>query len=265
MPQLPVSYHQAFVESNIALSTLSDLAISELFQNMSATIRMPEPPRARVAHACNHCRRLKTKCSGGQPECESCLRKGRVCHWTPLKTSKYRRSRKPYDSWIPYLPPIAPKVSDCPRVATPRPTYPSGPLSWSIQGTVLSLSQSNSMAPTPMPETMVQHAFTGYSPPTQYGWEGRNIHPQWTPSPPSTCPSISRSESSSSETTTPPQTPRTIQDTPTPRSPSLSPVKEASQVTHELDAEALLRELNQRVTPNWPIIDSYEFEAFFAQ
>jgi hypothetical protein len=61
----------------------------------------------RVVHACDECRNKKKKvrsspqhyfrtsdhraqCSGEQPLCLSCKRAGRVCTWTPIKTSKNR-------------------------------------------------------------------------------------------------------------------------------------------------------------------------------
>lgn len=44
----------------------------------------------RVVHACDECRNKKKKCSGEQPLCLSCNKAGRVCTWTPIKTSKNR-------------------------------------------------------------------------------------------------------------------------------------------------------------------------------
>ncbi|KAG1893841.1 uncharacterized protein F5891DRAFT_1064554 [Suillus fuscotomentosus] len=44
----------------------------------------------RVVHACDECRNKKKKCSGEQPLCLSCQKAGRVCTWTPIKTSKTR-------------------------------------------------------------------------------------------------------------------------------------------------------------------------------
>jgi len=54
--------NQTFSDSDLSMSSLSDLAIADLLQNMSAAIGM-KPAHARVAHACDHCRRLKTKVS----------------------------------------------------------------------------------------------------------------------------------------------------------------------------------------------------------
>jgi len=59
MAQPPPDYRQAFADPNAVLNTISDLAIAGLLENISA-IRM-KPPHARVAHACDYCRRLKTK------------------------------------------------------------------------------------------------------------------------------------------------------------------------------------------------------------
>ncbi|OJA18326.1 hypothetical protein AZE42_02809 [Rhizopogon vesiculosus] len=258
MVQLPPHFHQTFSDPDTSLTTFSDLA--GLFENMS-DVRM-KLPHARVAHACDHCRRLKTKCSGQQPECASCQRKGRVCEWTPLKTSKLRRSRKPYDAWIPYQPPIAPKakVLEQSRVATPRPTYPNVMLPWSIGGTILSLAQAASMATAPMVETMVQEAFTDWSVPRQYGYqEGLDIHDQWTSSPPSSCPSSSSRSDSSSCESAPPLTPKT----PTSTSPSFSPTEEP-QMPSDADMEAFFHQLYRCISPMWSSPASNEFEKLFA-
>ncbi|KIK42053.1 hypothetical protein CY34DRAFT_164412 [Suillus luteus UH-Slu-Lm8-n1] len=84
----------------------------------------------RVVHACDECRNKKKKCSGEQPLCLSCKKAGRVCTWTPIKTSKnrpchnygvaklcrpqsYTRERKSMTRQL--------LIGD---IAAPKPTYP---------------------------------------------------------------------------------------------------------------------------------------------
>lgn len=204
------------------------------------------------------------QCSGQQPVCASCKKRGRVCQWTPLKASKCRRSgRKPYDAWIPYHPPIAPKAPERSYVVAPRPAYPSPSvmLPWSIDGTGISLAQAASMTTAPMVETMMQQSFTICSTHTQYGLEGLDIHPQCLPYSLSSL----RSDSSTCESA-PPHTPRTPRETPTSAGPSSSPMEDVPQeIPSNSDIEALFRELYQRVSPKWSSLSSDEFEKLFAQ
>lgn len=100
----------------------------------------------RVVHACDECRNKKKKvsthhhhiwrtsdnraqCSGEQPMCLSCQKAGRVCTWTPIKTSKTRpclnygvaKLRRP-PSYIGERNSIT--ISRELHIAAPKPTYP---------------------------------------------------------------------------------------------------------------------------------------------
>ncbi|KAG2126725.1 hypothetical protein BD769DRAFT_1388047 [Suillus cothurnatus] len=161
----PSSVPSAHVDNNIMEESLSDAR-----NDFTAAIRS-KAPHPRVAHACDYCRRRKTKCSGEQPVCTSCKKRGKVCQWTPLKTTKDRRSRKPYDVDFEYNP--RPRAS-APHIVAPRATYPSvmlpNPMAiWSVEDAV-SASQSSTISNAPTTQTL-----TGWSAPAQYGWQDVDI------------------------------------------------------------------------------------------
>lgn len=82
----------------------------------------------RVVHACDECRNKKKKCSGEQPMCLSCQKTGRVCTWTPIKTSKTRpclnhgvaKLRRPPS----YIGEQSSMTSRELHIAAPKPIYP---------------------------------------------------------------------------------------------------------------------------------------------
>jgi hypothetical protein len=137
-------------------STITEESLSDVRNDVASAIRT-KPPHPRVAHACDYCRRRKTKvstqclystladvrgkCSGEHPVCTSCKKRGKACQWTPLKTTKERRSRKPYDVGFEYNPRHRASAPSAPFIVAPRATYPSvmlpNPMTiWSIEGAV---------------------------------------------------------------------------------------------------------------------------------
>ncbi|KAG1738379.1 uncharacterized protein EDB91DRAFT_1337047 [Suillus paluster] len=217
------------------------IAFEESPSQFTAVIRT-KPPHPRVAHACDHCRRRKIKCSGEQPVCDSCEKKGRACQWTPLKTTKERRSRKPYDI-VEYRPrPSAP----APYIAAPNPT-PNPVTLWSTED-LMSASQAATMTNPPMVKPMVQ-ALTGWSAPALSGWQDPDADLQWIPSPPSYCSSLT-SDVSSRESS-PPRTPVASEEAP----PNFD------------DADAFLNELYKSLSPEWSSLlhNGPEIEMSFAQ
>ncbi|KAG2028209.1 hypothetical protein BDR03DRAFT_1030923 [Suillus americanus] len=267
------SAHSLHVDSTIMEESLSDVR-----NDFTAAIRT-KAPHPRVAHACDHCRRRKTKCSGEQPVCTSCKKRGKVCQWTPLKTTKERRSRKPYDVGLEYNPrPRAPTPS-APYNVAPRATYPSvmlpNPMTiWSIEDAI-SASQASTTSnassgrsvpvqyncfpttnvPTVMPT--MQTPF-GWSAPAQHDWQ--DIDVQLIPSPLSSCPSLESNISSreSSPLGTPTRANSTI--------PLYFPVEEAAQNFDDMNV--FFKDLCQGLSPEWPSVSQSwpdETEALFAQ
>ncbi|KAG1823945.1 uncharacterized protein BJ212DRAFT_710010 [Suillus subaureus] len=81
----------------------------------------------RVVHACDECRNKKKKCSGEQPLCLSCQKAGRVCTWTPMKTSKTRPCLNYGVAKLCRPPSCTSKRDSAIRqlhIAAPQPTYP---------------------------------------------------------------------------------------------------------------------------------------------
>ncbi|KAG2122781.1 hypothetical protein DEU56DRAFT_831303 [Suillus clintonianus] len=232
-------------------STIMEESHSEEVQNdFTAAIRA-KPPHPRVAHACDHCRRRKTKCSGEQPACSSCKKRGKVCQWTPLKTTKERRSRKPYDVDIEYRPrPRAP----VPYIMAPRATYPSSVM---LPNPMTIWSTENFMsAPAPIVKSTTQ-APTGWSAPAQYDCQEVDINFNWIPSPPSSCPSLGSDVSSceSSLLGTPSSSNSRIS--------SASPVEDSAS-----DIDTFFSELYQGLSPEWTsLLNNWsdETEMFIAQ
>lgn len=56
--------------------------------SVPATVR----PRARTSHACDRCRRLRIKCSGGV-HCEKCTRDDACCTYSDRKREHAKRYR----------------------------------------------------------------------------------------------------------------------------------------------------------------------------
>ncbi|KAG1744143.1 uncharacterized protein EDB91DRAFT_1124710 [Suillus paluster] len=79
--------------SSVIQQTISPGESSTRTRELTGPVRLKRT-RTRVVHACDYCRHQKKKCSGEKPMCLSCLKLGRVCAWTPIKTTKYRPSRK---------------------------------------------------------------------------------------------------------------------------------------------------------------------------
>jgi len=206
----------------------------------------------RATHACDQCRCRKTKCSGEQPVCASCKSRGRVCQWTPHKSTANRRSRKSYDAGIRYQPRThAPRAPELPHIAAPRPRYPCILLqdpstTSSIAGTP---PQSSHMGGRPAP--------AGWSALTQYEYDWQDfIDPR--PSPPSSCPSSDVSSCKSVPSHTTPVTP-------TSQSPSYYSSEEVPKNTDNL--ESFLRELYQCIPSEWPSLPDDDFnriENFYA-
>ncbi|KAG1757986.1 hypothetical protein EDB19DRAFT_79007 [Suillus lakei] len=250
------------------------------FQNDSTAAIRTKPPYPRVAHACDHCRRRKIKCSGEQPMCTSCKKRGRVCHWTPLKTTKERRSRNPYDVGIEYNPrPRAPAPS-APYIVAPRATYSSvmhpNPMAiWSIED---SISSQGGNAPTgwsvpaqydcqeayptnaPSVKPPMQ-APTGWGVPAQYDWQDVDVDVHWIPSPPSSCPSLG--SDMSSRGSSPLGTPTSANSSLDSASPLFYSVEEAAS-----NFDAIVNDLYQGLSPEWSsFLQSWsdETEMLFAQ
>ncbi|KAG2130837.1 uncharacterized protein EDB93DRAFT_68340 [Suillus bovinus] len=84
--------------------------------------------RPRVIHACDECRNKKKKCSGEQPLCLSCQKAGRVCTWTPIKTSKNRPCLKYGVVKLRRPPSYTDERNSMTtrqlHIAAPKPTYP---------------------------------------------------------------------------------------------------------------------------------------------
>ncbi|KAG1856456.1 hypothetical protein F4604DRAFT_1958520 [Suillus subluteus] len=98
----------------------------------------------RVVHACDECRNKKKKvrsshhphfrtsddkaqCSGEQPLCLSCQKAGRVCTWTPIKTSKNRPCLNYGVAKLCRPPSYTSERDSMTRqlhIAAPKPTYP---------------------------------------------------------------------------------------------------------------------------------------------
>ncbi|KAG1821075.1 uncharacterized protein BJ212DRAFT_978017 [Suillus subaureus] len=242
-------------------SSITEESVSDVRNDFTAAIRI-KAPHPRVAHACDYCRRRKTKCSGEQPVCTSCKKRGKVCQWTPLKTTKERRTRKPYDVGFEYNPrPRAPAPS-APYIAAPRATYPSvmlpNPMTiWSIEGAV-SASQTSTISNAPTVKPTMQTP-TGWSAPAQYDWQDVDI-----PSPLSSCPSLGSNVSS--RESSPLDTPTPANSIPTSTSPLYFPVEEAAQNLDDIDV--FFKNLYQGLSPDWsPVLKSWpdETEMLFAQ
>ncbi|KAG1725383.1 hypothetical protein EDB19DRAFT_1756291 [Suillus lakei] len=259
---------------------------SEVRNDFTAAIRT-KPPHPRVAHACDHCRRRKTKCCGEQPVCTSCKKRGRLCQWTPIKTTKERRSRKPYDVGIEYNPRPRAPAPTAPYIVAPRATYPSVLLPnpttiWSIEDAISASQAGTTMnAPTGWsapaqydhreayptmnaPVKPIMQAPTGWSAPAQYEWQDIDVDIQWIPSPPSSCPSLG-SDFSSRESS-PLGTPTRANSTPTSASPLFSSVEE--QASNFDDIDVFFSDLYQGLPPDWSsLLHSWpdETETFFAQ
>ncbi|KAG0702949.1 hypothetical protein DFH29DRAFT_998904 [Suillus ampliporus] len=252
------------------------IAFEESPSQFTAAIRT-KPPHPRVAHACDHCRRRKTKvspkmsfhptlanvrgkCSGDQPACDSCKKKGRECQWTPLKTTKDRRSRKPYDISIEYkqrarapTPPATHfALPTAPYIAAPRMTYPSVmlPNPWALWSTedAISAPQAVTIPDLPIAKSGVQ-GLTGWSAPAQ-DWQDIDLDFEWSlPSPPSSCPSLTSEASSCASS--PPHTPVAVEEVAPPNSDEM---------------DAFFRDLFQ--SPEWstlPNMGSAEVEMPFIQ
>ncbi|KAG2075350.1 hypothetical protein BDR04DRAFT_1228703 [Suillus decipiens] len=258
-------------------SAIMEESVSDIRNDFTATIRT-KAPHPRVAHACDHCRRRKTKCSGDQPACTGCKKRGKVCQWTPLKTTKERRSRKPYDVGFEYNPrPRAPAPSaqyfvaskaTCPSVMLPNPMT-----IWSIEdatstsqaSTTLNASSSRSVRaqydcyPTTSAQAVepTMQTLTGWNAPADHDW-------QEIPSPSSSCPSLE--SGISSRESSPLNTPTRANSIPTSTSPLCFPVEDAAQNFHDIDA--FFKDLCQGLSPDWSSVLqnlSDETEVFFAQ
>ncbi|KAG1764210.1 hypothetical protein EDD22DRAFT_1019559 [Suillus occidentalis] len=152
---------------------------SEFQNDFTAAVRT-RLPHPRVAHACDHCRRRKTK--------------GTVL-WGTAK----RRSRKPYDVSIPYRPRPCASAPTPPHIAAPRVTYPSvmlpNPTSfWSFEDG-MSASQANTTSNAPFIKPPMQVP-TVWSAPAQCDWQDVDFDVQSIPFSPSSCPSLWSDDSS---------------------------------------------------------------------
>lgn len=188
-----------------------------------------------------------------------------MCQWTPLKTSKYRRSRKPYDAWIPYQPPLAPapKAPEPSHSETPSSMYssPSVMLPWSVEledTKIMSFAQGPSLPSAPMVETMVQQAYTDWSAPQHGCEEDWNTYSQWIPSPPSSCPSSSSTsdDCSSWESSSSTYSQSATQETPSFAGPSFFPAQ-APLSPSGSEVEAFFHQLYQCISPDWSSFEKY--------
>ncbi|KAG2145366.1 uncharacterized protein EDB93DRAFT_1152023 [Suillus bovinus] len=223
-------------------------SLPEIRKEFTAVIRA-KVPHPRVSHACDHCRRRKTKCSGEQPVCTSCMKSGKVCEWTPLKTTKERRSRKPYD--VEYKP--RPHAS-APSIVAPRATYPSvmlpNPMTiWSVEDAI-SASQatttSNASSGPSTPPPAVKHTaqtLTGWDVPAQYDSDYVDFDSQWIQS---SCPSLGSDDSDSSRESSPLNTPTRADSSP---SPVHFSGEEAAQNFDDLDT--FFKDLYGGLSPDW--------------
>lgn len=217
------------------------IAESDVQNDFTAAIRT-KVSHPRVAHACDYCRRRKTKCSGDQPVCTGCKKRGKVCQWTPIKTTKERRSRKPYDVGSEYRPRPSASAS-APSIVAPRATYPSvmlpNPMTiWSIedamsaaQASTISNASSSRSAPSP----------TGWSP--QYD---SDCDVEWIPSPLSSCPSLGSASDDSSREWSPLDTPARANSTP---DPIYFSGEEPAQSFDDIDD--FFKDLYQALSPEW--------------
>ncbi|KAG1804706.1 uncharacterized protein HD556DRAFT_1325580 [Suillus plorans] len=222
------------------------IAESDVQNDFTAAIRT-KVSHPRVAHACDHCRRRKTKCSGEQPVCTSCKKRGKVCQWTPIKTTKERRSRKPYDVGSEYRP--RPSTS-APYIVAPRATYPSvmlpNPMTiWSIEDAMSAAQASTiSNASSSRSELSMQ---------TPTGWSPRydsDCDVEWIPSPSSSCLSLGSDDSSRESSPL---------DTPTP-DPIYFSGEEPAQ-----DIDDFFKDLYQALSPEWSSVLQSWPEMPFAQ
>ncbi|KAG2032111.1 hypothetical protein BDR03DRAFT_970953 [Suillus americanus] len=123
-------FRKAFSPANGELSTPRETVSPE--GSYVPTHELTGPVRSkraqpRVVHACDECRNKKKKCSGEQPMCLSCQKAGRVCTWTPIKTSKNRPCLNYGAAKLCRPPSYTSERNSMPRqlhIAAPKPTYP---------------------------------------------------------------------------------------------------------------------------------------------
>lgn len=177
-----------------------------------------------------------------------------MCQWTPLKTTKERRSRKPYDVGVEYRPRPRPRAP-APYIVAPRATYPSvllpNPMTiWSVEDALAAVharatfdASAGWSAPDCYPTTTMQTP-VGWSASTQYDVDD---DVQWIPSPPSSCPSLS--SDISSRGSSPPDTPSRASSIPTSTSPLDFPGDEAAQNFNDIDV--FFKDLYEGLSPQW--------------
>ncbi|OJA10428.1 hypothetical protein AZE42_10074 [Rhizopogon vesiculosus] len=140
MTQPPVIYHQQSSDSSEP-EELSNLAIAKLFEKMMVPSQM-KSMHPRATHACDQCRRRKTKCSGEQPDPsttssiagtppQSPHMGGRLAPagWSALTQYEYDWQGFIDPRWIPSPPSSCPSSDASSCISVPPHTTPITPTS----------------------------------------------------------------------------------------------------------------------------------------
>lgn len=149
----------------------------------------------RVVHACDECRNKKKKCSGDQPQCLSCQKAGRVCTWTPIKTSKNRSCLGNYGVAKSCRPPSYSSRQNSttrrPHIAAPKPTYPIKLQDMQGIATLTSAVWNPQAASLPLGIEFPAQTVTCRTQVVDFDWSdfgSSDFSQEWIPLPP-TCPS----------------------------------------------------------------------------
>ncbi|KAG2051472.1 hypothetical protein BDR06DRAFT_590029 [Suillus hirtellus] len=139
-------------------------------------------------------RKKKTQCSGEHPMCLSCQKAGRVCTWTPIKTSKTRpclnhgvaKLRRP-PSYIDQRNSIT--ISRELHIAAPKPTYPIKLNDMQGAATLASAVQNPQAANSPLGVGFPAHIATRRTRGVDFDWSdlGSSDFSQEYILPPPTC------------------------------------------------------------------------------
>ncbi|KAG2096111.1 uncharacterized protein F5147DRAFT_717263 [Suillus discolor] len=150
--------------------------------------------KPRVVHACDECRNKKKKCSGEQPLCLSCQKAGRVCTWTPIKTSKTRPCLNHGVAKL-HRPPsyIGERNSITSRelhIAAPKPIYPIKLHDMQGAATLASAMRNPEAANSPLGVEFPAHIATRQTRDVDFDWSdlGSSDFSQEYILPPPTCP-----------------------------------------------------------------------------
>lgn len=149
----------------------------------------------RAIHACDECRSKKKKCSGDQPLCSSCKKAGRVCTWTPMKTSRNRPCLGNYSVAKSCQPPsYSSRRNSTTRqlyIAAPKPRYPIKLQDMQGKATLTSAVQNPQAASLPLGVGFPAQIATRRTRVVDFDWSdfgSSDFSQEWIPLPP-TCPS----------------------------------------------------------------------------